>query len=109
MLTLYLNSGDNLMCLSIIIWMGNRYPRFAGVVYDMMTHCPLCHDCILTESHVIFYCPSVERERRELDMVFFRNLCSSKGLREAEKLYCFEYFAGSLAISVVNCVRYGLI
>lgn len=64
--------------------LGNRFPRFAGVVYDRMTHCPLCHNCILTESHVIFYCPSVERERRELDMVFFRNLCSSKGFRETE-------------------------
>ena len=64
--------------------LGNRYPRFAGVMYNTITHCPLCHNCILTESHVIFFCPSVERERRELDLVFYRNLCSSQGYGDAD-------------------------
>ena len=62
--------------------LGNRAPRFAGFQYDRQSHCPLCHGCKLTESHVVFFCPAVERERKQLDLTFFRGIFTTRGLSE---------------------------
>ena len=40
--------------------LGNRYPRVAGAPYARMKTCPLCPCPILTETHVVFFCPAVE-------------------------------------------------
>ena len=62
--------------------LGNRYPRFAGVLYVRQKLCPLCVGQKLTEAHVIFFCPSVERFRREFELNFFRTVCRTQGFDE---------------------------
>ena len=62
--------------------LGNRYPRFAGVLYERLKMCPLCIGKKLTEAHVIFFCPSVERFRKEFELNFFRTVCRTQGFDE---------------------------
>ena len=62
--------------------MGHKYPRVGRV--STQRDCPLC-PCATrnTVSHLAMFCPSVERIRKEqTSIVFFRNLCISKGFSE---------------------------
>ena len=61
--------------------LGNRFPRWAGHTYAIQKQCPLCPSA-LTEAHVIFFCPSVELDRKHLELAFFRNRCIDKGFSE---------------------------
>ena len=58
--------------------LGNRFPRWAGHLYPVQKQCPLCPSG-LDEAHVIFFCPSVEFDRKRLELSFFRNRCVDKG------------------------------
>ena len=69
--------------------LGNRYPRFAGVLYERQRFCPLCPHVILTEAHVIFFCKSVEHHRKKFNLNFFRASCQLKGLDENETLSAY--------------------
>ena len=69
--------------------LGNRYPRFAGVPYLRQTNCPLCNSILLTEAHVIFFCPYVEHFRGELDLIIFRTICLTKGFSESDTFSLF--------------------
>ena len=60
--------------------LGNKYPRFAGVLYERQKYCPLCPGTLLTEAHVIFFCPSTEHHRRTFNLHFYRTACALKGL-----------------------------
>ena len=62
--------------------LGNRYPRFAGALYTRQKMCPLCVGKELTEAHVIFFCSSVERYRKEFELNFFRTVCRTQGFGE---------------------------
>ena len=62
--------------------LGNRFPRFPVEGYRRRTTCPLCSCQSLSEAHVVFFCPAVERFREELDLKFFRNICKKKGFSE---------------------------
>ena len=62
--------------------LGNRHPRFATADYVRRVSCPLCTSSSLTEGHVVFFCPSVEQFRRDLDLSLFRTVCQSKGFSE---------------------------
>ena len=62
---------------------GNRYPRFGGVRYARLSSCPLCPSSVLSEAHVIFFCPAVELFRKELDLTLFRTICKSKGFSDS--------------------------
>ena len=61
--------------------LGNRFPRWAGFFYPRTTQCPLCTSA-LTEAHVILSCPSIETDRKNLGITFFRNRCQDKGWTE---------------------------
>ena len=61
--------------------LGNRFPRWAGHTYAIQKQCPLCPSA-LSEAHVIFFCPSVELDRKHLELAFFRNRCIDKGFSE---------------------------
>ena len=69
--------------------LGNRFPRFATAAYARRSSCPLCPSNLLSESRVVFFCTAVESHRRELDLVFFRNICKSKGYSEEETFITF--------------------
>ena len=69
--------------------LGNRSPRWAGFYYPRQSHCPLCHNCILTEVHVFLSCPAVNLERKELSITSYRNRCIEKGLSLDEILTNF--------------------
>ena len=69
--------------------LGNRFPRWAGVFYARQTSCPLCNSQLLDEAHVVFFCPMVENERKELDLVFFRNRCLEKGFSQEKIFFTF--------------------
>ena len=69
--------------------LGNRYPRFAGLPYVRQKLCPLCVDEVLTEAHVIFFCPSVERFRKEFELNFFRTVCRTQGYGKEETFNIF--------------------
>ena len=69
--------------------LGNRFPGFPADMYDRRTFCPLCPSLRLTESHVVFFCSAVESHRKELDLVFFRNICKLKGYSEEETFSTF--------------------
>ena len=69
--------------------LGNRFPRWAGVFYARQTSCPLCNLQLLDEAHVVFFCPMVENEREELDLVFFRNRCLEKGFSHKKIFFTF--------------------
>ena len=73
--------------------LGNRFPRFAGALYARQKSCPLCTAAVLTEAHVIFFCPSVERFRRDFELNFFRTVCQTKGFSEEKtfRLYVNGY------------------
>ena len=60
--------------------LGNKYPRFAGVLYERQKFCPLCPGTLLTEAHVIFFCPSTEHYRRQFNLHLYRTASSLKGL-----------------------------
>ena len=60
--------------------LGNKYPRFAGVLYERQKYCPLCPGTLLTEAHVIFFCPSTEHHRRTFNLHFYGTACALKGL-----------------------------
>ena len=62
--------------------LGNRFPRFRVEGYQRRSSCPLCTCSRLSESHVVFFCPAVEHFREELDLKFFRNICSKNGFSE---------------------------
>ena len=63
---------------------GNRFPRFAGVGYARVSCCPVCPSSVLSESHVVFFCPAVELHREELELTIFRSICRSKGFSESK-------------------------
>ena len=60
--------------------LGNRSPRWAGFYYQRQSHCPLCHNCILTEAHVFLSCPAINTERNDLSITWYRNRGIEKGL-----------------------------
>ena len=64
--------------------LGNRYPRFAGVMYQRQVSCPLCTCSSLTEAHVVFFCPAITNHREEFNLTLFRTVCQSKGFYEEE-------------------------
>ena len=66
--------------------LGNRYPRFAGVLYERQKFCPLCPGTILTEGHVIFHCKSIEHHRKTFNLHLFRAACQLKGLDAEQTL-----------------------
>ena len=64
--------------------LGNRYPRFPMEGYQRRSSCPLCTCSSLSEGHVVFFCPAVEFFREELDLKFFRNICTKNGFSEVK-------------------------
>ena len=60
--------------------LGNKYPRFAGVLYERQKFCPLCPGAILTEAHVIFFCSAIEHHRRHFNLHLYRTSRTLKGL-----------------------------
>ena len=58
--------------------LGNRSPRWAGTQYPRISQCPLCTSAV-SEDHVILACPSIETERKNFGITFFRNRCQDKG------------------------------
>ena len=66
--------------------LGNRYPRFAGVLYEPQKFCPFCPTTILTEAHVIFFCKSVEHHRKKFHLHLYRTSCQLKGLDAEQTL-----------------------
>ena len=69
--------------------LGNRYPRYAGVLYERQKFCPLCPRTLLTEAHVIFFCNSVEHHRKNFNLHLYRTACQLKGLDEEGTLTAF--------------------
>ena len=69
--------------------LGNRFPRFATTTYARRTSCPLCTSLLLSEGHVVFFCPAVENFRRELDLCLFRTICQTKGFSEDQTFSLF--------------------
>ena len=69
--------------------LGNRFPRFAGVLYRRQISCPLCSSTTLDEAHVIFFCPSVEKYRREFYLNIFRTICRTKGFDDQKTFSLF--------------------
>ena len=59
--------------------LGNKYPRFAGVLYARQKYCPFCPQVTLTEAHVVFFCPSVEHFRKQFELNMYRTVSQSKG------------------------------
>lgn len=69
--------------------LGNRFPRFATAAYARRNSCPVCPSNHLSESHVVFFCSSVESYRKELDLTFFRNICQREGYSEEKTFSTF--------------------
>ena len=66
--------------------LGNRRPRFAGVLYERQKFCPLCSTTVLTEAHVIFFCSSIEHHRKKFNLHLYRTACQLKGLDAEQTL-----------------------
>ena len=66
--------------------LGNKRPRFAGVLYERQKFCPLCPTTVLTEAHVIFFCNSIEHHRKEFHLHLYRAACQLKGLDAEQTL-----------------------
>ena len=79
--------------------LGNRFPRWAGVLYARQTVCPLCNS-LLSEDHVILSCPSIETDRSNMGITFFRNRCQEKGLSQqatfAALVNCLDHNGNAL-------------
>ena len=69
--------------------LGNRFTRFPGVACAPRPSCPLCTSLSLSEAHVAFFCPAVEKFRRELGLDYFRRLCWLRNNREVETFSLF--------------------
>ena len=62
----------------------NRYPRFVGALYNIQKTCPMCQEPKLSESHLFFFCPSVEHFIKDFDLTTFRTVARVTGFTEEE-------------------------
>ena len=72
---------------------GHKYPRVGRLSVRRL--CPLCPTSKPnTASHLAFFCPYIERVRKEeTSLSFFRNICSTKGFTEDR---IFQLFVSGL-------------
>ena len=68
--------------------LGNRFKNRYGRVYEWCPHCEVVHGkrVALRESHVIFCCPAVARQRRSLKLSAYKAKAVSNGQRTPQSV-----------------------